>query len=51
MSKKHAMSKETTKKRSIIHQVHIEQNRKAGAHKNKSKYSRKTKHKKQNHNL
>ena len=33
------------KKRNVIHQIHIEQNRKAGSHRDKSKYTRKTKHK------
>ena len=45
MSKKKKPSK--VKKRNVIHQIHIEQNRKAGAHKDKSKYTRKKKHKKQ----
>ena len=40
------MSKKIPKKRNIIHQVHIEQNRKAGSHRDKSKYTRKIKHKK-----
>jgi len=35
------------KKRNVIHQIHIEQNRKAGSHKDKSKYTRKKKHKNQ----
>ena len=35
------------KKRNVIHQIHIEQNRKAGSHRDKSKYTRKNKHKKQ----
>ena len=35
------------KKRNVIHQIHIEQNRKAGSHRDKSKYTRKDKHKKQ----
>ena len=39
--------KKQPKKRNIIHQVHIEQNRKAGSHRDKSKYTRKDKHKKQ----
>ena len=34
------------KKRNVIHQIHIEQNRKAGSHRDKSKYTRKNKHKK-----
>jgi hypothetical protein len=37
--------KEKVTKRNPIQQMHVEQNRKAGAHKDKSKYSRKTKHK------
>lgn len=39
--------KEKVSKRNPIQQMHIEQNRKAGAHKNKAKYSRKIKHKNQ----
>ena len=35
------------KRRNVIHQIHIEQNRKAGSHRDKSKYTRKYKHKKQ----
>ena len=34
------------KRRNVIHQIHIEQNRKAGSHRDKSKYTRKNKHKK-----
>tara|TARA_R100000030_G_scaffold99696_1_gene91117 strand:+ start:131 stop:277 length:147 start_codon:yes stop_codon:yes gene_type:complete len=33
------------KKRNVIHQIHIEQNRKAGSHRDRSKYTRKKKHK------
>jgi hypothetical protein len=40
-------NKDKVKKRNVIHQIHIEQNRKAGSHKDKSKYNRKDKHKKQ----
>ena len=47
MSKKNTTSKCAIKRRSIIHQVHLEQNRKSGAHRDKSKYTRKMKHKKQ----
>ena len=32
------------KKRNWVQQMHIEQNRKSGAHKDKSKYTRKKKH-------
>jgi hypothetical protein len=38
--------KKQPKKRNVTHQVHIEQNRKAGSHRDKSKYNRKDKHKK-----
>jgi hypothetical protein len=41
-----AKKEEKVKRRNVIHQNHIEQNRKAGAHKDKSKYTRKDKHKK-----
>ena len=34
------------KRRNVIHQIHREQNRKAGSHRDKSKYTRKNKHKK-----
>jgi len=39
-------NKDKVKKRNVIHQIHIEQNRKAGSHRDKSKYNRKDKHKK-----
>jgi hypothetical protein len=39
--------KKQPKKRNVIHQIHIEQNRKAGSHRDKSRYTRKDKHKKQ----
>ena len=41
------------KTRNWVQQMHIEQNRKAGSHKDKTKYSRKEKHKvryEKNHN-
>ena len=44
MSKK---KKQEPKGRNPIQQMHIEQNRKAGSHRDKSKYTRKDKHKKQ----
>ena len=44
MAKKKKPTK--VKKRNVIHQIHIEQNRKAGSHRDKSKYNRKDKHKK-----
>ena len=44
MAKKKKPTK--VKRRNVIHQNHIEQNRKAGSHKDKSKYTRKDKHKK-----
>jgi len=40
-----AKKKEKINKRNPIQQMHVEQNRKAGAHKDKSKYNRKLKHK------
>jgi len=40
-------NKDKVKKRNVIHQIHIEQNRKAGSHRDKSRYTRKDKHKKQ----
>ena len=45
MSKKKKPTK--VKKRNVIHQIHIEQNRKAGSHRDKTRYTRKDKHKKQ----
>jgi len=45
MAKKKKPTK--VKRRNVIHQNHIEQNRKAGSHKDKSKYTRKDKHKQQ----
>ena len=41
-----ATKEDKVKRRNVIHQNHIEQNRKAGSHKDKSKYTRKDKHKK-----
>jgi hypothetical protein len=41
-----ARKEDKVKRRNVIHQNHIEQNRKAGSHKDKSKYTRKDKHKK-----
>ncbi len=35
-----------TKQRNWVQQMHVEQNRKAGSHKDKSKYTRKQKHRK-----
>jgi len=40
-------NKDKVKKRNVIHQIHIEQNRKAGSHRDKTRYTRKDKHKKQ----
>jgi len=42
----HKSKKQKPKRRNWVQQMHIEQNRKAGTHKDKTKYTRKQKYRK-----